>query len=124
MRKKLAADQGERMTFTAMFVRLGKRTNYKGYTEETVLLKNIKKLGTPEVLTDHVWLTFTRAFQQLHLKEGELISFDARIKRYAKGYVNKALKINQQSHDYRLSHPTKVKKFNANRDSASESTAE
>lgn len=111
MRTKLRDAQGERFTFHATFVRIGKKTNYMGHSEETVLLKNILKAETKEFVCDHVWLNFTRAFEKLSLREGDTISFDARIKQYTKGYVNRKININQQKRDYRLSHPTQVKRL-------------
>jgi len=38
------------------------------------------------------------------------LEFDARVKEYSKGYVNKSLHRNQRNTDYKLSHPTKIKK--------------
>ena len=38
-----------------------------------------------------------------------LIEFEARVKEYRKGYINKSLTINQSKTDYKLSHPTKIK---------------
>jgi len=115
MRTKLRDAQGERFTFNATFVRIGKKTNYMGLSEETVLLKNILKAETQEFVCDHVWLNFTRAFEKLNLREGDMISFDARIKQYTKGYVNRKIKINLQKRDYRLSHPTQIKRLQETR---------
>jgi hypothetical protein len=36
------------------------------------------------------------------------ISFEARVKEYSKGYVNRSLGINNKRKDFKLSHPTKV----------------
>jgi len=108
MRKELARQAGERKKFTAVFVRLGKKVNYKGYTEETVLLKEIRD-ASQRVVTDHAWFGFTKGFQQLDLVEGTMIEFEARVKEYTKGYVNRRLGVDGRKTDFRLSHPTKIK---------------
>jgi hypothetical protein len=44
------------------------------------------------------------------LTEGDMLEFEARVKSYRKGYVNKNLSIHQEKQDYKLSHPTKIKR--------------
>lgn len=39
------------------------------------------------------------------------MQFDARVKEYEKGYVNYRQGIDERTVDYRLSHPTKIKKL-------------
>ncbi len=110
MRKKLATEEGKRKRFRAIFGRIGKKTNFKGYTEETVLLKNIVDLETSNMVADHVWFSYTKGFEKVVLIEGAIVEFEARIKEYTKGYVNRKLNLNSQEVDYKLSHPTKIKK--------------
>ncbi len=110
MRKELAREEGKRKKFRAIFERLGKKTNFKGYSEETVLLKTIVDVETNKVVADHVWFSYTRGFEKALLKEGTIVEFEARIKEYKKGYVNRKLNFTSQSVDYKLSHPTKIKK--------------
>lgn len=107
MRKKLATQEGERKKFRGVFSRLGKKTNYKGYSEDTILLINIMDISTNTLVTDHVWFSFTKGFEKLALTEGVIIEFEARVKAYTKGYVNKRYGINKKNHDFKLSHPTK-----------------
>ncbi|NOT74206.1 MAG: hypothetical protein HOP08_04700 [Cyclobacteriaceae bacterium] len=112
MRKELAKSDGERKKFSGVFSRIGSKKNYKGYSEPTVLLTSIKDLETNTQVADHVWFSLTKGFEDAGLKEGKegaVVVFEARIKEYKKGYVNKAYKINQQKIDYKLSHPTKIK---------------
>jgi hypothetical protein len=109
MRKELAKQNGERKKFTAIFERLGKKTGYQGYAEETILLKNIFDVALNKVVADHVWFNFTKGFQDAMLTEGAWIEFEARVKEYSKGYVNSAYKINNKKTDYKLSNPTKIK---------------
>jgi hypothetical protein len=111
MRKALATENGIRKKFRAVFSRVGKKVNYKGYSEETILLKNIMDLDTNKLVADHVWFSFTKGFEKISLAEGMMLEFEARVKEYKKGYVNKDLKINNSTLDYKLSHPTKIKKI-------------
>ncbi len=110
MRKELAREEGKRKKFRAIFERLGKKTNFKGYSEETVLLKTIIDVETNTVVADHVWFNYTKGFEKVLVTEGALVEFEARIKEYKKGYVNRKLNFNSQNLDYKLSHPTKIKK--------------
>jgi hypothetical protein len=109
IRKALAARDGERKKFHAVFSRFGKKINYKGYTETTVLLTKIVDLESGDVVADHLWFTYTSGFEKANLEEGVPIEFEARAKEYAKGYVNKKYGINQRKKDFKLSHPTKIK---------------
>ena len=109
MRRELANKEGERKTFSGIFIRFGRKTGYQGYSEETLLLKNIIDLESGKVVADHVWFNYTKSFQRLTLEEGVQLTFDARIKKYVKGYVNSRYGLNERKKDYRLSHPTNVK---------------
>lgn len=113
MRKELAAQQGVRKKFKAVFSKVGKKKNFKGYSEDTILLTQIIDAKTDELVADHVWFAYTAGFEKAFLKEGDTLEFEARIKEYRKGYVNKELKINLRTTDYKLSHPTKIKKAKA-----------
>ncbi len=113
MRKILAKQDGERKKFQAIFSRLGKKAGYLGYSEETILLKAIQDVETGNQVADHVWFSFTKGFQDARLSAGERVEFEARIKQYRKGYVNSALGINNKTFDYKLSHPTKIRKVSA-----------
>jgi hypothetical protein len=109
MRKELAKEEGSRKKFTGIFSRFGKKTNFKGYSEETLLLTNVIDTSTNQVVADHVWFTLTKGFESLRLTSGDVVEFEARVKEYSKGYVNKHYKINNQSKDFKLSNPTKIK---------------
>ena len=102
-RKELGTNGEVRDTFIGIFERLGSKNGWFG--QRTVLLKDIKnKEG--EVITDHLWFNLTKGFQKLHMREGDIIQFDARVKAYVKGYNKIDRKI-----DYKLSYPTKLKKL-------------
>jgi hypothetical protein len=109
MRKELAEENGKRKKFRAVFDRTGKKINYKGYSEDTILLKDIVDVQSNKKVADHVWFNFTKGFEKISLTNGLQIEFEARVKEYRKGYVNKSLKINNRSTDFKLSHPTKIK---------------
>ena len=113
MRKELAAESGNRKKFSAVFSRLGKKTNFKGYSEETILLKNIIDVETNMVVADHVWFSYTQGFEKASLSPGDKLEFEARVKEYRKGYVNKSYKINNSATDFKLSNPTKIRRVNA-----------
>jgi hypothetical protein len=108
MRRLLKAHEHDRRRFSAVFERYGKKTNFHGYSEETLLLRKVIDIETNEIVADHLWFNDGKAFQQARLSPGVKIQFDARVKQYKKGYVNRAAGINQQKFDYKLSHPTKV----------------
>jgi len=95
--------------FRAKFIRLGKKTNFKGFSEETILLSDITSLENGKIVADHIWFGYTKTFQSVELRPGVGVEFEARVKQYTKGYVNKKYGINQRELDYKLSHPTKVK---------------
>ena len=109
VRKNLADKIGLRKKFRAVFTRFGKKVNYNGYTDTTLLLTNIIDLETNAQVTDHHWFAFTKGFEKANLKEGISLEFEARVKQYKKGYVNRKLAINNQQSDYKLSHPTNIK---------------
>ena len=109
MRKELAKEEGQRKKFQAVFIRLGKKTSYKGYSEDTLLVKNIKDTATNKIVADHIWFTFSKGFEKIELVEGVIIEFEARVKEYRKGYVNHQYGIDNSNKDFKLSHPTKIK---------------
>ena len=114
MRKDLAKDSGVRKRFNATFIRVGKKAGFNGYSDETILLKNISDVETNKVVADHIWFSFTKGFEKLSLTEGVVLEFEARIKEYKKGYVNSRYKINNTTIDYKLSHPTKIRRLESN----------
>lgn len=109
MRKKLGSDFGVRKKFHAVFRRFGKKVGYSGHSEETILLVHVRDAETGQVLTDHLWFKYTKGFERAGIRPGQKIEFEARIKAYKKGYVNRKYNIDQSRADYRLSHPTKIR---------------
>jgi len=111
MRKELAAELGKRKKFRATVDRLGKKINYKGYSEETILLNAIIDVETGKAVTDHIWFSYTQGFVKASVISGDILEFEARVKEYRKGYVNKNYKINNTTSDFKLSNPTRIKKI-------------
>jgi hypothetical protein len=109
IRKALASQEGERKKFRAIFSRFGKKVNYKGYSEMTVLLTQIIDVEKGTTVADHLWFGYTAGFEKINLKEGVSVEFEARVKEYAKGYVNSRAGINHRKKDFKLSHPTKIR---------------
>lgn len=107
MRTGLKKEVGSRKKFRGIFVRTGRKAGFKGYSQETILLKNIIDLESGIVVTDHLWLNFTKGFEAAAIREGMAVEFEARITEYTKGYVNQGYKIDHRKKDYKLSHPTK-----------------
>jgi hypothetical protein len=109
MRKALGKEEGNRNKYYATFSRLGKKVNYNGYSEDTILLTKIIDAKTEQVMADHLWFSYTKGFEKIKLTEGVQIEFEARVKEYKKGYVNTRYKINNSATDFKLSNPTKIK---------------
>lgn len=109
MRKNLEDNVGQRKKFSAVFTRFGKKVNYNGYTDETVLLTQVTDMESNTLVTDHHWFAYTKGFEKAKLKEGATIEFEARVKIYKKGYVNRKLSINNRQSDYKLSNPTRIR---------------
>jgi len=111
MREKLKRIEDERTTFIGVFERYGTKTNWNGYPENTILLKEIKN-SFGKIISDHIWFSFTKGFQKLgKLENGDIIQFQARVKPYVKGYVNHSDYIDEREIDYKLNNPTKIQKI-------------
>lgn len=109
MRKEMKELNEVRKRFRGIFERFGTKTGWEGREVTTLLLKNIIDLSTQQEITDHLWFVYTKRFQELDLKEGVIIEFDARVKEYLKGYKGYRENVDKSiEKDYKLSHPTKI----------------
>lgn len=108
MRRELAKMEEFRGTFRGTFARFGSKSGYKG-PEPTLLLQNVCN-ADGKLLTDHLWFNLTKGFTALELCENDVVSFDARVKSYVKGYMGWREDVYDSpiEEDYKLSHPTKV----------------
>ena len=108
MRTTLQKREEERGSFTGTFRKYGLKSGYKGPSTSTILLSHIRD-SEGRVICDHLWFSLTKGFESLGtLTEGDIIQFEARVKEYRKGYVNKRIGIDERKTDYKLSHPTKI----------------
>lgn len=108
MRENLKQMCGVRTRFIATVKRFGTKKSYKGSSIETILLSDVT-LSSGDVVTDHVWFTCGKWSEGLY--PGNVISFNARVKEYIKGYQGyreDALMENPPTLDFRLDRPTKV----------------
>lgn len=96
-----------RETYTAEVERFGIK-KYRGYQKKTILLTKIKDQNN-KIVTDHLWFTMGKKFEELNLKKGDVIQFTARVAAYKKGYLGE---FQLQEIDYKLSYPTNICKIN------------
>jgi hypothetical protein len=82
MRKELITLNEQRMSFNTTIERFGKKTNYHGFSESTILFKNVCRVDTGKQVTDHIWFTVGKTIQILDLKPGDVVEFDARVGNY------------------------------------------
>lgn len=109
MRKELGNIAGVRKRFTATFERFGTKSAFKGPPIKTLLFVNVRDKYQKEY-ADHIWFTNNKQFEKLNLKEGDKISFDARVVEYYKGYKGhrEDIDLPPVSKDYKLSHPNNI----------------
>lgn len=111
MREQLRAIDGVRCTFTGIFERFGTKSAYRGPPIKTLLLRHICDPTDKEV-ADHVWFVVGKQFGALDLQPGDRVEFCARVREYEKGYKGRREDVWDApiEKDYKLSHPTKVRK--------------
>lgn len=109
MREELAKLDGSRRRFQGAVDRFGVKAGWK-HSLVTVMLKDVSDCATHKIVTDHLWFTLHTRFASLDLVVGDVVSFDARVTKYEKGYRGRRdfddappVEI-----DYRLSFPTKI----------------
>lgn len=105
----MAVKFGCREKFSATFRRFGTKLGYNGGVETTVLLVEIKD-SQGNLVAGHLWFNYTKGFQNLSLKEGDIVQFEARVSDYLKGYISDEC-VDERTVDYRLSYPTRLKKI-------------
>lgn len=113
MRQELKKIIGARQRFIATFERFGTKKGYQGREIKTYCFINIRsQRGQP--ICDHLWMSQMKGMEELNLQPGDNICFDARVKRYTKGYRGRRELNDEYSKpievDYKLSHPTNIVK--------------
>mgnify|MGYP001435658383 CR=1 FL=1 len=111
MTRKALRDKNEsRLSFTATFSRFGTKTGWRR-PEKTLLLQNVRFADGGGLACDHIWFTCGKTWEMLNLEEGDHVRFDARVKRYEKGYFGSRTDVYKPATtDYKLSHPTRISK--------------
>lgn len=104
MRKKLKQlGSQKRHTFIGRFERVGYKKSYR-YCRPTLLLTHVALAETGELITDHLWLNYTKGFLDLgELLTGDLLRFNGRVASYVKGYFGTSQKL-----DYKVERPSQV----------------
>ena len=106
-RAKLGRLNGQRLRFEARVERFGTKSAYRGPDVLTLMLRDVIRHDTRELVTSHLW--FTAGKWSSDLKEGDLIEFDARVTEYAKGYRGRREDVlSDVTLDYHLARPTRV----------------
>lgn len=113
MRKALAQREEQRPRVVGTFERFGTKRGWQGREETTLLLRDVCDAATGRAVCDHLWFNLTKEFGRLNLQPGDRASFDARVKAYWKGYMGRRDDVYDKpvGLDYKLSHPTKVRKL-------------
>lgn len=112
MREQLARLEDLRARFTGTLKRYGTKIGWQGRVEDTILLVDVKD-HHGVVVADHLWFNLTQGFEELELKPGDVVKFDARMRSYLKGYKGNREDedLPPVERDYRLSNPTKFEKI-------------
>lgn len=106
MREPLKEYFDKRGTFTGVFERFGEKRGWKGKTEKTVLLRDVRD-SSGNIVSDHLWLNCTQGLEWLCLSPGDRVEFDARAKTYQRGYFGGRSDVYAPaSTDIKLSNPT------------------
>ncbi len=103
MRKNMKTINGSRLRFRGVVERFGTKPNWHGFPEDTLLLRDVTRLDTGEVVCDHLW--FTRGLTWAGISQGATVESDARVGVYEKGYVNRRQWIDERELDYKLTRP-------------------
>jgi hypothetical protein len=111
MREKLKNKNNERLLFSATVNKFGLKPNWHGYGVPTILVTDVK-FEDVSFACDHLWFTVGKTIEKLNLKVGDKITFEARVSKYVKGYVNHREGINERRTDFKLNRPTKIKIIN------------
>ena len=90
---------GQSRMFKGYVSKKGNRKLYHGKISETVLLENIVDLESGTLFRDHLWFELVPEFKKMNLVVEDMITFEATITTYMKGYmgknsINKAYSLN------------------------------
>jgi len=114
MRTELKKVNNKRLKFIATVCDFGSKANYKGPPSVTICFCDVKFFETKDAATDHVWMTCGKRLESAGLEIGDTVTFEARVMRYIKGYVNMRRGIDERQIDYRLAYINNIKKHQPN----------
>jgi hypothetical protein len=111
LRAELKNKNEKRLKFSAIFSRYGGKTGWRGYAETTLLLTDLRfEDGSPAA--GHIWIKETKECKSIGpFREGQKLSFEARIGSYEKGYKYKGQPLTPITNDFKLNRPTKLRKI-------------
>jgi hypothetical protein len=108
MRAELAKYNGKRRKFKAVFEKYGQKS-FQNHLKITLLLVDVVDVVSNQVVTDHLWFTEGKQFHSLGLKQGDRVTFTARVDTYEKGYIRNEWDMKET--DYHLVFPTNLTKL-------------
>jgi hypothetical protein len=126
VREELKELSGTRWTFRGVFVRLGRKQYRDHPPQPTLLLRDIELVSSPgRIVSDHLWFNLTAQFAAFNPQPGDRFQFDARARIYRKRRRDDYDEDGERwTLDYKLSHPTKVKKVEESRSRGVEKAAQ
>ena len=86
IRQALQKLASQRLRFCSCVTRQGFKT-YRSHTAPTLLLTPVWTIDG-QFVAGHVWMNLTRALQNLQLRPGDWVAFDARVTAYWRGRKN------------------------------------
>jgi hypothetical protein len=109
MRKELKKQLGQRGCYLGVVSKFGSKKNWHGFSEPTVMLVDVKD-SKGKIVCEHLWFKVGKQIESLSLSIGDIVTFDARVTQYEKGYKGHRDDVYAPIEvDYRLSNPTKLK---------------
>jgi hypothetical protein len=89
MRKELQPFCDKKLRLQGEVERFGLKKAFRGGDLPTMLLKNVRLSADGNGITvDHLWVTVGKTIATLDPGEGDILAFNAWIRKYEKGYVN------------------------------------
>ena len=111
MRKELIKHKDKKLFIIGTIERYGLKKQYIGGETPTMLLKNVK---IEEEIIDHLWINVGKTLSKLNIREGSIISFEAWIKGYYKGYIENLNFNETKQYDLGINRLSKINILNIN----------
>lgn len=109
MRLALKNRVGIRERYTATVQKFGTRPGSNGQSQLTICFEKVTDdLG--ESVAEHIWMVYSDPFRALQLQPGDVVSFEARVQKYRKGYAGwRDGELRSFGVDYQLINPSAVR---------------